>query len=86
MFKITRLRGWPHGQVVGFTGLDPGRGPTHSSSSHALVTSHIEELEWPTTRIYNCILGLWGEKKKKGRLATDVSSGPIFLNKKKAYL
>ena len=28
-----------------------------------------------TTRIYNYVPGRSGEKKKKGRLATDVSSG-----------
>ena len=36
------------------------------------------ELEGPTTRIYNYVLGGFGEKKKKKkkkRLATDVSSG-----------
>ena len=27
--------------------------------------SHIEELEVLTTRIYNYVLGLWGEKKKR---------------------
>ena len=26
---------------------------------------HVEELEEPTTGIYNYALGLWGEKKKK---------------------
>ena len=46
-------------------GSDPGCGPTHCSSSHAVVVSHTEELEWPTTRIYNYVPGLWGEKKKK---------------------
>ena len=29
----------------------------------------------PTTRVYNYVLGCFGEKKKKKRLATDVSSG-----------
>ena len=44
-----------------------------------------EELKRLTTRIYNYVLGLWGEKKKKkrGRLVTDVSSKTIFLTKKK---
>ena len=31
-------------------------------------------------------MGLWGGKRKRGRLATDVSSGPIFLTKKNPYL
>ena len=53
--------------------------------SHAEVASHIEEVEGPTTGIYNYVPGLWGEKKKKrGGLATDVSSEPIFLTKKKS--
>ena len=64
----------------GFAGLDPGHRPTRHSSSHAEVASHIEELEGSTTWIYNYVLGALGRKKKRGRLATDVSSGPIFLN------
>ena len=64
----------------GFTGSDPGCGPTHHSSSHAMAAAHMEEPEELTTRIYNYVLGLWGEKKR-GRLATDVTSGPIFLTK-----
>ena len=35
------------------------------SSSHARVASHIAELEGPTTRIYNYVLGDFVEKKKK---------------------
>ena len=31
--------------------------------------------------MYNYVLGLWGGKKR-GILAIDVSSGPIFLTKK----
>ena len=48
-----------------FTGSDPGHGPTHCSSSHAVVASYIEKLEGPTTRIYNYVLGLWGGKKEE---------------------
>ena len=66
----------------GFAGLDPGHGPTHHSSSHAVVASYKEELEGLTTRIYNYILELWGGKKKE---ETDVSSGPISPHQK-AYL
>ena len=36
-----------------------------SVSSHAVVAAHIEELEGPTTRLYNYVLGLWGEKKRE---------------------
>ena len=56
----------------------------HHSSSHAEVVSHIAELEGPTTKIYNYVLGRFGEKKKeKKRLVTDISSGPIFRKKEK---
>ena len=67
----------------GFTGSDLGCGPTYHSSSQAMAASYVEELEGHTARIYNYVLGLQGEKKKRGRLATDVGSGPIFLTKKK---
>ena len=39
----------------GFAGSDPDCGPTHRSSNHAVVASHIERL---TTMIYNYVLGL----------------------------
>ena len=48
-----------------FTGSDPWSRPTHSSSSYAVVASHIEELVGLTTRIYHCVLRLWGGKRKK---------------------
>uniref|UniRef100_A0A8C4KU01 Tubulin-specific chaperone E n=1 Tax=Equus asinus TaxID=9793 RepID=A0A8C4KU01_EQUAS len=49
----------------------------HHSSSHAEVTSHVAKPEGPTIGIYNHVLGEFGEKKKKKkrRLATDVSAG-----------
>ena len=37
----------------------------HHSSSHVEVMSYIEELEGPTTGIYNYVLGGFGERKKK---------------------
>ena len=49
----------------GFAGLDPGCGPTHCSSSHAVAASHLKELEGLTTRIYSYALGLWGGKEKQ---------------------
>ena len=55
----------------------------YRSSGHAEVGSHMPQLEGPTTRICNYVLGGFGEKKKKKRLATDVSSGPIFKKEKK---
>ena len=45
------------------------------------------QLEGPTTKIYNYVLGGLGEKrygKKKKRLATVVSSGANLQGKKKA--
>ena len=44
---------------------DPGHGPTHHSSSHAVAAPHMEELEGPTTRIYNYVLGLYRENRKR---------------------
>ena len=44
------------------------RGPMHGSSGHAVVASHIEELEWPAPRIHNYVLGLWGEKEKTRKM------------------
>ena len=49
----------------GFASSDPRHGPTYRSLGHAVVASHIEELERLTTRIYNYVLGLWGRKKKR---------------------
>ena len=71
-----------HFGVLALAGLGPGHGPTCHASSNAVAASHIEELEGLTTRVYNYGLGLWRRKQKRGRLATDVSSGPIFLTKK----
>ena len=63
--------------------LQPRLRTTPLFSSHALVVAHIEGLEGLMTRIYNYVLGLWGEKKREREiLATDVSSGWIFPSKK----
>ena len=43
----------------------------HHSSDHTEVASHIAQPESLTTRIYNYVLGGFGEKKKR-RLATDL--------------
>ncbi|XP_070370573.1 putative RNA-binding protein Luc7-like 2 isoform X2 [Equus asinus] len=37
-------------ELLGFAGLDPGCGPTHFSSGHAVAALHIEDLEGLTTR------------------------------------
>ena len=65
---------------LGFAGSDCGHRPIHCFSGHTVAASHIEELEWLTTTIYNCVPGLFREKKNRGILATGVSSGPLFLS------
>ena len=63
--------------LQGFANWDPGCRLSTTSEAHTA------EPEGPTTRIYNYILGDFGEKKKKiKRLATDVSAGPILKKKK----
>ena len=49
----------------------------HHSSGHVEVASHMPQLEGPTTKVSNYVLGGFGEKKqeKKRRLATVVKSG-----------
>ena len=60
----------------GFAGSDPRRG--HCSSGHVETVFPTAQPEALTTRIYNYVLGGFGEKKKKKkkkrRLATVVSS------------
>ena len=48
----------------------------HCSSGHAEAVSHMAQPEAITSRIYNYVLGGFGEKnkKKKRRLATVVNS------------
>ena len=61
--------------ALGFAGVDPGRG--HATAHRAMLkwrpTQHNQrnsQLEYTTM-----YWGLWGEEKKKRRLATDVSAG-----------
>ena len=52
----------------GFTQFRTWGWAWHRPPGHAEVASHIAELEGPTTRIYNYVLGgLWEKKKKKKR-------------------
>ena len=65
-------------QWSGFHQFGPWAQTWHCSSSHAEAAPHVAEPKGPTTRIYNYVLGVLWEKKKKEksrRLATDVSSG-----------
>ena len=39
----------------------------HCSSGHAEAASHIAQPEGPTTRIYNYVLGGFGEEEKRKR-------------------
>lgn len=54
----------------GFAGWDPGRG--HSIAHQAMWRWHptIAEPERPTTRMYNCVLGVFGEEKEKKKEKT----------------
>ena len=70
---------WPRVSLVWILGVDMA-----PSSSHAEVVSHIAQPEALTTRIYNYVLGVFGKKKNKTRLATDVSSGANLKKKKKS--
>ena len=71
--------------VQGFAGSDPGHG--HSTAHQAMLWGHPtqhrqRDIQLEYTTMY---WGLQGEEeeKKKGRLATDVSSGANLLGKKK---
>ena len=62
----------------GFAGVDPGRGPStaHQATVRQRSTwQNQKDLQLENITMYG---GLWGEEEKKKRLATDVSSGPVF--------
>ena len=87
-----KMRGQPRGRVVkftcsasvaqGFSSLDARHRPKHRSSSHAEAMSHMAQPEGSTTRIYNYVLGGFGEKKKKGGKKEDwqqvLAQLPVF--------
>ena len=63
---------WPSGWVRVLCFSSPGfrqfrsRVQTwHCSSGHAEVASHVAQPEGPTARIYNYVLGGFGEEEKK---------------------
>ena len=63
---------WPSGWIFtlcfggpGFCQFGSWAQTWHHSSSHAEATSHMPQLEGPTTRIHNYVLGDFGEKKEK---------------------
>ena len=61
-----------------FAGLDSGRGPAHHSSSHAVVAYYIKN----RGRLPQMLAKIQSSSSKRRKLATDVSSGPIFFTKK----
>ena len=63
---------WPSDQVhvlcfsnPGFCGLGSQARTWHHSLGHAEAASHMAQPEGPTTRMYNYVLGLWGEEEEK---------------------
>ena len=59
-------------------GLDPGHGPTHHSSSHAVAASYVQKIEEDWHRLSDNL-----PQAERGGLATDVSSGQSASPKKK---
>ena len=92
--KNFRVRGpalWLSGYVCALCFTGPGflwfrycPWTWHHFSGHTEVTSHMAQLEGPTTKIYNYVLGVFRDEKKqkKERLATVVSSGANLQKKK----
>ena len=70
----------------GFAGSDPWARTWHRSSGHGEAASHMPQLEGPATKIYNCVLGGYGEvkqKKKKKDWQQLLAQVPIL--KKEGY-
>ena len=53
----------------------------HRSSGHAEAASHMPQLEGHVTRIYNDVLGSFGEKKKKKDWQDLLAQVSIFKKK-----
>ena len=71
----------------GVTSSDPGHGHGTTHQGHVEAVSHMPQLEGPTTKIYNYVLGGFGEKKtiKKEEEEEDwqqlLAQVPIFKKK-----
>ena len=74
-FQSSALAAW------GFPSLDPGRG--QGTAHQTMLSVPHATARRTTARINNDVLGVFGEKKKKRRLATDVSSGARLKKKMK---
>ena len=64
----------------GFSGSDPGGARSTAQSGRVEVMSHITQPEGPTTRIYNYVLGDFGEKKKKKEKKMFVNTLCLYAN------
>ena len=64
-----------------FTDSDPGHRPSTVHQAKTEAASHIAEPEGPKTRIYNYVLGGFGKKKEKKRLARVVNAGANLKKK-----
>ena len=53
----------------------------HRSSGHAKVVSHMPQLEGPTTKIYNYVLGGFGEKEEKLKIKKKKRAYCPYLKK-----
>ena len=56
----------------------------HCSLGHAVAASQVPQLEGPTTKVYNYVLGgFWEKKHKKKDQQQPLAQVPIFRKKKK---
>ena len=87
-----RTGGQPHGWVVKFVhSASVGQGSQvrilgtdlDCSSSHAKAASHIAQLEGPTTRIYNYVLGALRRRRRKKDGQQMLDQGQSLKKKKR---